>query len=94
MSPNALKPPAHTPHSPHPKPETSPIPSPNPPALTLQPSPAHRRSEARSLLPADGHPLRVGRYYVSVRAAVDLCGDFAITVRNLTQHEFHAAAAA
>ena len=78
--------------TPNPKPPLSL--NPNPPTLTLQPSPAHRRSEARSLLPADGHPLRVGRYYVSVRAAVDLCGDFAITVRNLTQHEFHAAAAA
>ena len=88
MSPNA----AAYPHTPF-APPLSLIPVP-PLTLTLQPSPAHRRSEARSLLPADGHPLRVGRYYVSVRAAVDLCGDFAITVRNLTQHEFHAAAAA
>ena len=42
-------------------------------------------------LPKSGSPLHVGRYYVSVRAAVDLCGDFTIQVRNLTQQEFHSA---
>lgn len=35
--------------------------------------------------------LEVARYYVSVRSFPDMCGDFTVQIRNLTQHEFHAA---
>ena len=36
-------------------------------------------------------PLHIGRYYIAVRGTVDMCGDFGVSVRNLTQHEFHTA---
>jgi len=47
-------------------------------------------SQGAVLLPSAGHVPEVGRYYISVRGSVDLCGDFAIQVRNLTTHEYHA----
>jgi len=46
-------------------------------------------SEKHVTLPGGGHPLRVGRYYISIRGSVNMCGDFSLRVRNLTQHEFH-----
>ena len=48
-------------------------------------------SEGRAVLPSAGHSLRAGRYYISIRGTVDLCGYFNVAVTNLTQHEFHAA---
>jgi len=40
--------------------------------------------EGKVRLPNSQHRLVTGRYYISVRAAVDMCGDYNISVRNLT----------
>ena len=50
-----------------------------------------RRSSGKVKLPGLGYTLDIGRYYVSIRGAPELCGTFTIAIRNLTQHEFHTA---
>jgi hypothetical protein len=42
---------------------------------------------ASATLPAETVELAPGRYYVSVRGVAELCGEYAITVRTLTQVE-------
>jgi hypothetical protein len=40
-------------------------------------------------LPTSTTSLKTGRYYIGVRGSIDLCGEFTVLARNLTQHEFH-----
>ena len=39
-------------------------------------------------VPGHNVVLERARYYVSVQGAPELCGNFTISIRNLTQHEF------
>lgn len=48
-------------------------------------------TEGKVKLPGHGYLLEVARYYIAVRGAPELCGDYTIAVRNLTQSEFHTA---
>jgi len=47
-------------------------------------------SVANVRMPSPTHA-NLGRYYVTIRGSDDMCGEYNLMVRNLTQHEFHAA---
>ena len=53
----------------------------------------HGLSSGTVTLPSMDLALEAGRYYVSVRGSADMCGTYAITLRNLTQVEVSAASA-
>ena len=58
----------------------------------LAPAAARRRTEAHFRLPHAPYSLEVARYYIAVRGVGEMCGEFTVSLRNLTQVQFHAAA--
>ena len=47
----------------------------------------HGLSQGSVTLPSLDHELLAGRYYVSIRGSVDMCGSYSISLRNLTQSQ-------